>query len=86
MPFIYMDLEPGEVLNEYVEEDIANLDPSSLPSKEPRKFSSGGAERIKDTKRALILGNAGIGKTTFLRRTALNLVSGKGRSDPKPEN
>ena len=43
-------------------------------------FPQVAAQRIKDTRRALILGSAGIGKTTFLRRTALNIVAGKGRS------
>jgi NACHT domain len=80
MPFIYHDLEKGEILNEFVEEDIANLDLGALHNKTPKHFSAGGKQRIRDTRRALILGSAGIGKTTFLRRTTLGLAKGKGRS------
>lgn len=82
MPFIYKDLE-GDVINDFVDPDLRSLDIESLSPMAGRPNSIHGRirERIRDHKRLLVLGEAGIGKTTFLRFEILSLLKAKGRLD-----
>ena len=78
MPFIYKDLG-GSVEHDFVELDLQpgeHPSPTSTTLSDPRI-----AEPLRTRRRALILGPAGIGKTTLLRHTILHLIEAKGRSD-----
>nr|WP_319571263.1 hypothetical protein [uncultured Draconibacterium sp.] len=75
MPFIYHDLE-GSVLNDFVEIEADQLDILSLERNKNEQYISY-KERLKEKPRALFLGSAGIGKTTFFRYVLLNLLKSK---------
>jgi hypothetical protein len=77
MPFIYKNLE-GEVFNDFVDPDLSALDIDSLT---PAPGRSGVDDRIRNRKRVLVLGNAGIGKTTFLRYEILLHLRGRFRRE-----
>jgi energy-coupling factor transporter ATP-binding protein EcfA2 len=76
MPFIYRDLE-GDVANDFVDPDLRALSIESL-SPEIGLLKTVD-DRIRERKRILVLGNAGIGKTTFLRYEILLLLNTKGQ-------
>src|SRR5579864_2248754 len=77
MPFIYKDLT-SEVLNDFVELDLRALDLDSLKEQKHLVVQSSVAEKLQRHRKAVLLGNAGMGKTTFLRYTILNLISNHG--------
>lgn len=76
MPFIYKDLD-SEVINDFVDVEFQSLDLSSLKLVTTRKINLGDDEKLKRNTRVLFLGNAGIGKTTFQRRTVISLIKQK---------
>src|SRR4051812_43434948 len=63
MPFIYRDIEAGNVLSDYVDVEIETLDLEKMQVREAEGFDPGTTKRMRDRKKLLILGNAGIGKT-----------------------
>jgi len=71
MPFIYRDLK-GELLSDFVDVDIATLDSETLAKRSARKIDIASEQRLMQRKKALFLGSAGIGKTTFFRYTILS--------------
>ncbi len=79
MPFIYKDLE-AEVLSDFVEVELTTLDPSTLGSTAAGDLMSSSLESIKRRRKALFLGQAGVGKTTLFRYTILTLIGNKGRA------
>jgi hypothetical protein len=83
MPFIYKDLEGGS-LQDFVEVDMTALDIKTLESTRPLQqqtpLSSNVQERFRENRLVFLMGKAGIGKTTFLRHSILELISGKGTS------
>lgn len=82
MPFIYRGLD-AEVLDDYVEIDLqpqpheravlsGRLIEDATPSTQPLRVSQiEPSEQIRRRRKLLILGNAGIGKTTFSRHTII---------------
>jgi hypothetical protein len=79
MPFIYRGLE-GDIINDFVDPDLRGIDIDSLVLS--RQQIGNIDERIRDRRRILVLGNAGIGKTTFLRHEILLLLE-KNRRLPR---
>jgi hypothetical protein len=74
MPFIYQDLKL-EVLNDFVELTLSSLDSSTLNSQPYSTYDRRSAiEKMRDYRRALFLGEGGIGKTTFFRFATLNIM------------
>lgn len=79
MPFIYKDLG-GNVEHDFVDLDLQPGE-SPSPSRSTTLSDPRIAEPLRTRRRALILGPAGIGKTTLLRHTILHLIEAKGRSN-----
>lgn len=78
MPFIYKGLE-GYVNNDFVDVQIQPLDVGTLAVKEVFSGAISTNEKLRDSKKIIILGGGGIGKTTFQRHTILEIIS-----SPKP--
>ncbi|MDH5645743.1 MAG: hypothetical protein OEZ01_07025 [Candidatus Heimdallarchaeota archaeon] len=75
MPFIYKDIE-SDVLNDFVEIDIKSIESSSYkPIVTHALGEKNQNARIKQSKRIIFLGDAGIGKTTFQRHCILQIVN-----------
>lgn len=75
MPFIYKDLEI-DVINDFVDIELQNINLGTLrlqPTSHAIDVKHD--EKLRRTPRMLFLGNAGIGKTTFQRRTILGLIN-----------
>ena len=78
MPFIYKDLD-GTVLQVFVAIDVKRLDLDTLAAIRPTpSVDWTPLDRMRERKKVLIIGNAGIGKTTFMRHTLLTLLAGDG--------
>lgn len=76
MPFLYKDLKE-EVLNDYAEVDIKRIDLKTFELVEKPYTDIDIKERLRRSKKALFLGDAGIGKTTFQRHTILKIITDK---------
>ena len=75
MPFIYKDLDT-DVINDFVDVEFQSLDLGTLRLKESSKtLIASENEKLKHNRNILFLGNAGIGKTTFQRRTILTIIN-----------
>jgi hypothetical protein len=73
MPFIYKDLGT-EVLTDFVEINIDTLDLETLqPHPGTRMLTT--TDRVRARRKALFIGDAGMGKTTFFRHVAISLAS-----------
>lgn len=70
MPFIYRDLKT-EILTDFVDIEFDTLTLASLQSRPAQHGQLDTARLIDVRHRALFIGNAGTGKTTFFRRRAL---------------
>jgi hypothetical protein len=90
MPFIYAGLEL-DVLQDFVEFDVSStnvLDPFRQTAKQFDGRSM--RARLEATRRAVLFGAGGYGKTTFFRHTILAVIDGapsaafKGRGRPVP--
>ena len=79
MPFLYRDLESEEIVTGYVEVDKDVYEINALGAKR-KAFAKNPDDRIRNSNNAIILGSAGIGKTTFVRQAIIGIVEGKGRS------
>jgi hypothetical protein len=81
MPFIYHGDIDGEVLNDFVE---ITMEPLSLHSRpEPPVFAGlprDPSDKIRSHNRVILLGDAGIGKTTFQRHKILLLLTDRKRA------
>ena len=80
MPFIYKDIE-ADLLNDVVEVEFETLESRSLMR--ARNIAGGRTtttDRIKHRRKALFLGQAGVGKTTFFRQTILKMTENKTRA------
>jgi hypothetical protein len=77
MPFIYRGDVPTTVLDDYVDTEYELV---SLPgtAKERSNRPKSLHEAIRERRRVLILGDAGMGKTTFVRYSLLRLISDPG--------
>lgn len=90
MPFIYRDSPKMSVINDFVGIEYKILDPENFTDDKSRVYkTSKSNERIKYKKRVLILGAAGIGKTTFLRHILLSIFNNRSQvkylySEEKP--
>src|SRR6185369_4567515 len=79
MPFIYRDLQT-DVLNDFVDISHQSLDLDSLVERqytlEPSIKYSGVelVDRLRNSRRVLFLGSAGIGKSTFQRHSAIKII------------
>lgn len=74
MPFIYRDLE-GEVLTDFVEITYSPIDLREFGVRShDLRLGSTLYERMRQFSRVLIVGSAGIGKTTFERYAILNII------------
>ena len=81
MPFIYKDID-SDVLNDFVEIDADNIDINTLKLKARRKIEKFEEDPgLKILKKAIFIGNAGYGKTTFQRHIILSIIKG-GRKLP----
>jgi hypothetical protein len=81
MPFIYKDLG-GDVISDFVEVQVERVDPGSLKLiKTNSLYHVEASVRLKNSRKILFLGNAGVGKTTFQRHVILKLI----RPKIKPE-
>jgi hypothetical protein len=74
MPFIYKDLE-GDILNDFVELEIESVDLATLRIIQSKaSFGVDQEQKLRNSRRLLLLGNAGVGKTTFQRHTILKII------------
>ncbi len=77
MPFIYKDLEI-DIINDFVDIELQDINLGTLRLQATNKaIDIKEDEKLRRTRRMLFLGNAGIGKTTFQRRTILSLIRKK---------
>lgn len=74
MPFIYRNTGAADVLRDYVQVEVGTIDLNTLDLKQTSSFDIGTLQRLRARRKVLVLGNAGIGKTTFLRHTILTLI------------
>jgi len=71
MPFIYAGLDL-DILEDYVSPDLCKVSTKSLDTKE--ELQGGGLEEfLKSSQYLALVGPAGVGKTTFMRRNALQI-------------
>jgi energy-coupling factor transporter ATP-binding protein EcfA2 len=80
MPFIYRDLAT-DIINDYVEVELQTISITDLTPAKMALSNLTTSQRIKERKKLLLLGNAGMGKTTFLRHIALSLLEKKRPAD-----
>jgi hypothetical protein len=73
MPFIYKDLTTL-VLKDFVQVEIETLSSLTLEPRKETIAQVSSDQRIRNRRKAIFIGNAGIGKTTFFRYTALSLI------------
>lgn len=71
MPFIYRDVRL-DILEDFVASKIVPMD--SVTKDEETPFSL--SEQLRVKRRVIFLGNAGVGKTTFIRHTVVDLELG----------
>lgn len=78
MPFIYQDIHLKN-LDHYVTVDIKRLNLETLLDVDKNKKQLGLSVnyKVKAYDRVILLGNAGVGKTTFFRHTILQILRGK---------
>jgi len=74
MPFIYRDLNT-QVFIDFVSVRIETIDLETLKVRPIERGRPSTDQRMRERHKALFLGNAGIGKTTFFRHTALTLAN-----------
>ncbi len=74
MPFLYKDLRV-EMINDFANIEIEQVSLSTFHFVEHAYTKSSVNDKLKDSKRVLFLGNAGIGKTTFQRHVILKLLT-----------
>jgi hypothetical protein len=83
MPFIYRDL-PLDVLGNFVDTDLTlSLDDfykTPLPPSNSRPLRAQALETLRNYRRFVLIGDAGMGKTTLFRFAALSLINQKTRS------
>lgn len=80
MPFIYKDLDT-DVINDFVDVDFQSIDLGTLQLQTQSKILiTQKDEKLKRNFKVLFLGNAGIGKTTFQRRTILTIINNESNS------
>lgn len=80
MPFIYKDLDT-DVINDFVDVEFQSLDLGTLQlHATSNMLTVHKDEKLKRNFRVLFLGNAGIGKTTFQRRTILTIINNEAGS------
>jgi hypothetical protein len=74
MPFIYKDLDT-DVINDFVGIEFQSLHLATLQHQNAaNSFHSIEDEKLVRNKKVLLLGSAGIGKTTFQRRSILTII------------
>lgn len=73
MPFIYRDLEL-DVLQDAVTVELLRLNPSTLLDSDASYSERDTFERLRDSRKVLLVGQAGIGKTTLFRYCILSLI------------
>ncbi|HWM23871.1 MAG TPA: hypothetical protein VNP98_03535 [Chthoniobacterales bacterium] len=86
LPFIYKDLK-GDISHDFVDPSVTILDPQTLTAPQPAGSPTGRPhpteplhdelplnERLRRFRKILILGSAGVGKTTFQRHAILGLI------------
>lgn len=76
MPFIYRDDIPAELVSDFVEVDMLDLDTKSF-DRAPQTYGrvSDAADRLRRNRRVLFLGQAGMGKTTYQRYAITQLIA-----------
>lgn len=74
MPFIYRDLD-GDIINDFVDIEMERIDLRTLRAIPKGKiFNVTNDQRLRDNRKLIFLGNAGVGKTTFQRHVILDLI------------
>jgi ABC-type transporter Mla maintaining outer membrane lipid asymmetry ATPase subunit MlaF len=73
MPFIYKDLE-ADLTNDFVELEFQSAEVGTAGGTSAIAVRIPAHQKLKDRPRALIMGGAGIGKTTFLRHSVMELI------------
>lgn len=80
MPFLYDD-DNADVIKDFVDIRIQNVNVENLQIIGTTSITNHSINtslhKLKEETKVLIIGNAGIGKTTLLRHTALNLINNK---------
>jgi GTPase SAR1 family protein len=76
MPFIYKDID-AEVLTDFVDVDIQKVNVHDLGYEKPSRLDLTIERRLQGRRKVLLLGNAGVGKTTFIRHTILTMMDAK---------
>ena len=79
MPFIYKDLE-ADLTNDFVELEFQSAEVGTAGGTSAIAVRIPAHQKLKDRPRALIMGGAGIGKTTFLRHSVMELIDSGGIS------
>lgn len=74
MPFIYKDID-SDILNDYVSIEGKGISISDMKETEKKSLNN-----LTHKNKAIFFGNAGIGKTTFFRHSAISILSGKPES------
>jgi len=80
MPFLYKDLKV-EVLNDFANIEVERITIDTKNFEEKSFFNNSLNSMLKDAKRVIFLGNAGIGKTTFQRHSILKILTNKKEVD-----
>jgi hypothetical protein len=76
MPFIYREDLSAEIMTDFVEVDILDLDTKSFDTiAQTYGRVSDTGERLQRNRRVLILGQAGMGKTTYQRYAIMQLLT-----------
>src|ERR1700730_16398778 len=74
MPFIYGDLEGGDILTDFVDVEYRALPAQGTELRPRGPFLIDSDEGLRRKKKVLIIGAPGIGKTTFVRHVILSLL------------
>jgi hypothetical protein len=74
MPFLYEDLE-ARVMDDYVDIKQQPLDSDTLRPPAQRKVELPTAEKLRNSRKVLFVGGAGIGKTTYQRFHVLRIIA-----------
>lgn len=76
MPFVFKDVVGVEdLLDNFIDPDTTNIDLRSYdPRPKPPASTHTYIDTLRDNRKAILLGQAGVGKTTFQRHTVLTVI------------
>lgn len=76
MPFVFKDVVGvDDLLDNFIDIDTSNIDLRSYdPRPKPPASTHTYVDTLRDNRKAILLGQAGVGKTTFQRHTVLTVI------------